>query len=198
MPTAFRMGMAALALLATIPARAQQPQPVPEPGGLMRTIAMQPFRYGGDLDGSLLGLPEVGTRPVHLAIGLGAPSRDGQVQGNAILFDGQRHLLAEGRVDGMLQTQPGGGIAPCALRLQLDGVVLADGAPAASVLPAGGVLLTGSCSSNTLSGEIRARPPRLPLLGRLISWWGDRETTGRYWLTADSFDPAPRDVAPAS
>ncbi len=174
----------------TTGARAQTVQP--DPVGLMRAIAAEPLRYGGDLEGGLLGLPEVGGRPVHIAMGLDAPAADGAVRGRAILFDDARRMVAQGTIDGVIRPADANAASPCGLKLTVDGVSLPGGAPAATLRPAGTVLMVGTCTDTTLAGEMRSAPPRPALLGRLIHWWGGSDATGRFWLTGASFDPVVR------
>ena len=153
--------------------------PVTDPGATMRWIAAQPFRYGGALQGVVPGAAgAIDQPPVHLSIGLGAPDSTGRIQGKAILFTADRHLVALGPVDGRIVagSMPGiGSGSGCTLRM-----MLADRT----------VTLSGSCSARALSGEIVSRASRVGGLARLVSWWGEDPVSGRYWLTPESFDPA--------
>ncbi|MCQ8278437.1 hypothetical protein NFI95_08220 [Acetobacteraceae bacterium KSS8] len=176
--------------LAAMAGAAQAQTAQPDPAGLMRAIAAEPLRYGGDLEGGLLDLPEVGGRPVHIAMGLDAPAPDGAVRGRAILFDDARRMIAEGTIDGVIRPSETPSARSCGLKLTVDGVALPGGAPSPMLRPAGTVLMVGMCTGTTLAGEMRSAPPRPELLGRLIHWWGENDATGRFWLTEASFDPA--------
>ena len=149
----------------------------PDPALTMRRLAAEPFRYGGDIQGSVPELTQpVDQPPLHLSIGLSAPAADGGLRGEAILFTADRHLVAEGQVSGRIMPGLSSGTAGCSLRLSL---------------PSQDVSLSGICTADTLSGEIVSGPRHVGLLTRLVSWWGDRAVAGRYWLTPASFDPAP-------
>lgn len=155
--------------------------PGPDPAAAMRRIAAMPYRYGGALQGTIPGRPSpVDQPPLHLSVGLAGPSPDGRLRGEAILFTADRRLVATGPVSGRITGSPAAGptagTGDCTLRL---------------ALPGQDVTLSGLCTADTLSGEIVSRPRRPDLLTRLVSWWGDRQTAGRYWLTPASFDPAP-------
>lgn len=151
------------------------PRPAPDPAAVMARIAAEPYRYGGVLQGTVPGVREaVEQLPVHLSIGLAGPAPDGRLQGEAILFTADRHLVALGQVTGRLTGGPTAGTGDC--RLQL-------------ALPAQEVALSGLCTADALSGEIVSQPRHVDLLTRLVSWWGDRAVAGRYWLTPASFDP---------
>ena len=156
-----------------LPAPVQQE----DPAAVMARIAAAPFRYGGDVQGTVPGRADAVDRPpLHLSLGL-AVQPDGRLTGEAILFTADRHLVALGPATGRIAGGPTPGTAACHLDL-----ALADRA----------VSLNGVCSRDVLSGEIVSRPQPLGLLARLVTWWGDREVTGSYWLTPASFDPASR------
>jgi hypothetical protein len=172
-------GLLAGGLVAGVPAMAvavPATGAAPDPALAMRRIALQPFRYGGALQGTVPGLSAaVDQPPVHLSIGLGRPGPDGRMTGEAILFTADRHLVAMGAVDGQLQPGQTPGTGACTLHMMLQGQT---------------VTLSGLCSADTLSGEIVTQAARVDLLTRLVSWWDDRTVRGRYWLTPGSFDPA--------
>lgn len=175
---AARRNWLVMAMLAgAVPAAHAAPPPAgPDPAAAMLRIAAMPYRYGGALQGTIPGrLSPVDQPPLHLSIGLGGPSPDGRLRGEAILFTADRRLVATGPVSGRIAGGPTAGTGDCTLRL---------------ALPGQDVTLSGLCTADTLSGEIVSRPHRPDLLTRLVSWWGDRRTAGRYWLTPASFDPA--------
>ncbi|WP_419731083.1 hypothetical protein [Lichenicola sp.] len=154
---------------------AAAPLTPPNPVAAMHRIAAEPFRYGGDVQGSVPELAQpVDQPPLHLSIGLSAPAADGSIAGEAILFTSDRHLVAEGPVSGRIMPGLTSGTAGCSLRL---------------ALPTQDVSLSGICTADTLSGEIVSAPHHVALFTRLASWWGDRAVAGRYWLTPASFDP---------
>ncbi|MGI4748594.1 MAG: hypothetical protein ACRYGI_00615 [Janthinobacterium lividum] len=147
-----------------------------DPGATMLRIASQPFRYGGELQGTVPGLHEaVDQPPLHLSIGLSAPAANGSLHGEAILFRADRRLVDQGMVSGRLIAGPTAGTGDCTLHLSL---------------PTQDVLMRGVCTASVLSGEIVSEPRHVGLLARLVTWWGDRAVAGRYWLTSASFDPA--------
>lgn len=168
-----------VAMLATWPLAALA-QPV-DPAALMRSIASRPFRYGGALQGTVPGLETaIAQPPIHLSIGLDAPSAAGALTGDAILFTADRRLVASGAVSGQLDPGPTAGTRRCTLHLALP-----------LPRPDHDVTLSGICTADTLSGEIVTHGARAGLLTRLVSWWGDSDVSGRYWLTPASFDPGP-------
>ncbi|MBE7210092.1 MAG: hypothetical protein INR65_03665 [Gluconacetobacter diazotrophicus] len=170
-----RPALFATAALLLAGCAAPPPAPSPDVAALMREIAGQPYRYGGALIGTVPGLAgPVDQPPVHLAIGLSAPEADGTLHGRAILFDAERRLVAEGPVTGRLDPGFSPVTRPCALHLSL---------------PQGPVDLSGTCTATLLSGEVVSQPGPPDLVTRIAFWWGDRATTGRYWLDRDSFDP---------
>lgn len=147
-----------------------------DPALTMRRMAAEPFRYGGEIQGSVPELTQsVDQPPLHLSIGLSAPALDGKLRGEAILFTADRHLVAEGEVSGRIMPGLTSGTAGCSLLLSL---------------PSQNVSLSGICTADTLSGEIVTGPRHVGLVARLVSWWGDRAVAGRYWLTPASFDGA--------
>ena len=149
--------------------------PAPDAAAAMMRIAAEPYRYGGSLQGTVPELDHaVEQPPIHLSIGLGAPDRDGQLAGEAILFTADRRLVAVASVSGRLTGGPTAGTGNCTLHL---------------ALPTQDVVLSGLCTADTLSGEIVSQPHHVGLLTRLVSWWDDRAVAGRYWLTPGSFDP---------
>ncbi|NPD69380.1 hypothetical protein HN018_21315 [Lichenicola cladoniae] len=152
--------------------------PGSNPGATMLRIASQPFRYGGELQGTVPGLQDAIDPPtMHLSMGLSAPAADGSLHGEAILFRTDRRLIAEGMVSGRLVAGPTAGTGECTLHL---------------TLPTQDVVMQGVCTAGALSGEIVSQPRHVGLLTRLATWWGDRAVAGRYWLTPASFDPADR------
>ena len=147
-----------------------------DPTTVMREIAAEPFRYDGALQGTVPGRrATVDQPPIHISVGLSAPDAQGGLQGEAILFDQQRRLVASGRVSGKIAGGSTAGTAACTLHLSL---------------PSEEVTLSGVCTASTLSGEVVSQPHPADLLARLVSWWGDDAVAGRYWLTPGSFDPA--------
>lgn len=147
-----------------------------DPAVTMLRIASQPFRYGGELQGTVPGLQEAADQPpLHLSIGLSAQAADGTLHGEAILFRADRRLVAQGVVTGRLIAGTTAGTGDCTLHVSL---------------PTQDVLMRGLCTARVLSGEIISEPRHVGLLARLVSWWGDRAIAGRYWLTPASFDPA--------
>jgi len=97
------------------------------------------------------------------------------VHGEAILFQADRRLVAQGIVSGRLVVGPTAGTGDCTLHMSL---------------PTQDVLMRGVCTASVLSGEIVSEPRHVGLLTRLLTWWDDRAVAGRYWLTPASFDPA--------
>ena len=151
------------------------PGPLPDPAAAMQKIAAEPFRYGGEIQGSVPELTQsVDQPPVHLSIGLSSPATNGSLTGEAILFTADRRLVAEGPVSGRITPGLTNGTAGCDLHV---------------ALPGQDVALSGICTADTLSGEIVSAPRHVTLFTRLVSWWGDRAVAGRYWLTPASFDP---------
>ena len=170
-----RPGLLAGTVICLASAGVAAPLPAMDPGAAMVRIAAAPYRYGGELQGTVPGIRmAVDQPPVHLSIGLQAPSPDGRLQGEAILFTADRHLVALGLVTGRLTGGPTAGTGDCMLHL---------------ALPTQDVTLSGVCTADTLSGEVVSQPHHLDPLTRLASWWDDRAVAGRYWLTPASFDP---------
>lgn len=149
---------------------------VSDPATVMREIASEPYRYDGVLQGTV---PErrfaVDQPPIHLSVGLAAPDARGRLQGEAILFDQHRRLVASAHVSGQIAGGPTAGTAACALHLSL---------------PSEELTLSGVCTASTLSGEIVSQPRSADLLARIVSWWGDDAVAGRYWLTSAGRSPA--------
>jgi hypothetical protein len=146
------------------------------PASMMRFIAAEPFRYGGSLQGTVPGVAgAVDQPPIHLAIGLGTPGPGGRLDGGAILFTTDRHLVGASEVTGHLKPGPTAGTGACVLHL----TVLNQP-----------ITLSGLCTADTLSGEIVIGSAPAGPLTRLFTWWADRTVSGRYWLTPASFDLA--------
>lgn len=116
------------------------------------------WRYQGVLDAGDTA------HDAHLRILVSLTRRvDGSVDGEALVLDRDRRLVAASPVAGRWQA------TSCHLRLTLD---------------PGGTLMDGICTPTVLSGTLaRHAPPRGPILD-VLEWWGGRTTHGEMWMAA--------------
>ncbi|MCQ8239422.1 hypothetical protein [Rhizosaccharibacter radicis] len=149
--------------------------PTPALSSLVARMAAQPFRFGGDVAGTLpdtVADPDRGSRlpaPSRLLIALGPVGTDGRSSGDALLMDGARRLIATGTVQAAVNAA-----GDCRVSMAFS-----DGERAE---------LDGTCRADTISGPLTLQGRRPGFIRRVASWWDDRRVDGWAWMDRASFD----------
>ncbi len=134
-----------------------------DPNAVLRRMASQPFRYGGELSGGISG---------HMLLAFARPAPDGRVHGEAMMLTSGRHLIGVGTVTGAWQARlvPGG--HACALTITLPTYTLKADA---------------ICSAETLSGDFTNKPISGDWLAQQIFWWPSERLGSQSWMTKAAF-----------